>query len=76
MMPPTPPEYLATLYCHAFRDFGETALHGLTPIPDPKPSHALAVVHCLRNYGDSRAWQLANELQAAREAVLQSRVSV
>jgi hypothetical protein len=74
MMTPQPPlECMATLYRQAFEDFGENALRGIVPLPGPKPAHALAVIHCLRSYGDSRAWQLANKLQDAREAVLQGR---
>jgi hypothetical protein len=67
---------MAALYRRAFDDFGESALRSLIAIPDPKPAHALAVIHCLRAYGDSQAWQLANELKDAREVVLQPRISL
>ncbi len=66
-------ECMQTLYRQAFDDFGETALHCLKPVSNPMPAHALAVIYCLRSYGDSRAWKLATELEDARVAVLQSR---
>jgi hypothetical protein len=71
----TPLECMATLYRQSFETFGDTALRNMTPMPDPKPAHALAVIYNLRSYGDSRAWQLANELNEAREAVVKSGIA-
>ena len=68
-------ERMTTLYQRAFAEFGDAALlKALKPMPNPLPAHALAVVYCLRQYPDTKAQLLAEQLDAARLAVLEGRL--
>ncbi|MDQ6678585.1 MAG: hypothetical protein M3Z09_14965 [Acidobacteriota bacterium] len=65
---PPKPEDFASLYRHAFQEFGASALWSSKPVPDPTPADALAITRSLRVEGNLEARRLAERIELACRA--------
>jgi hypothetical protein len=63
------PEYVA-LYRRAFAEYGSLALWNIRSFDNPEPSDALVVARALRNEGNLRARQLAEDIERACHAAV------
>jgi hypothetical protein len=60
---PTPPEDLASLYRHAFAEYGVRALWNMRPVEQPTPADALAITKALRTHGRMDGRRLAERIE-------------
>lgn len=72
MNDPTPePEDFKSLYRRAFKAYSAQALWNKRMLDEPRPEDALVVARALRQEGDLRARQLAEQIErACRHAAL------
>jgi hypothetical protein len=61
-------DHLPSLYRRAFVEYGASALWSSTPVADPTPADALAIVWSLRVEGDRDARRLAEQIEQACRA--------
>jgi hypothetical protein len=61
--PATHPGDFASLYRHAFKEFGGRALWNVRELDDPSPKDALVVARCLRVEGNLAARRLAERIE-------------
>jgi hypothetical protein len=60
----------ASLYRHAFAEYGTRALWNKRPLEKPTPEDALVVARALRIEGDRTARRLAEQIEKACRAAL------
>jgi hypothetical protein len=60
---PEQPEDLASLYRHAFAEYGTRALWNMRPVEDPTPADASAITKALRTYGRMDGRRLAERTE-------------
>ncbi len=62
-MEPTQAEDLASLYRHAFAEYGARALWNMRPVKEPTPADALAITQALRTHGRMDGRRLAERIE-------------
>jgi hypothetical protein len=60
----TQPDDLASLYRHAFDEYGTRALWNMRPVEEPTPADALAITKALRTHGRMDGRRLAERIEA------------
>jgi hypothetical protein len=60
---PPEPEDFASLYRHAFAEYGTQALWKMRPIEDLTPADALAITKALRTHGGMEGRRLAERIE-------------
>ncbi len=58
------PDDLASLYRHAFNEYGSRALWNMRPAINPTSADALAVTQALRTHGQMDGRRLAERIEA------------